>query len=239
VKTIEDVETKLVSLMTSRLRKGLGLAGNIAKSMIKTSLKIDIDGIFKSDNAETAGNSKIHSILDAFEKMELSLDIDPSKVSFNGSKSKDKPLFIVFDDLERVDMDVTVILGYINNLTEHSNVHVVILADEEKLLNPKTTSEFQHSYADVKEKLIGITFEVQHNLKGMFEDFVTPVNDKDVQLDIRQKSATNSLDFDTLINEQEESSKWQNIIANNLNRQQLSRSTKKQRDKALAASLKP
>lgn len=109
-------------------------------------------------------------------------DVTPSKVSFNGSKSKNKPLFIVFDDLERVDMDVTVILGYINNLTEHSNVHVVILADEEKLLNLQTINEFQHSYADVKEKLIGLTFEVQHNLKGMFEDFVTPVNDEDVQL---------------------------------------------------------
>jgi hypothetical protein len=168
--------------MTSRLRKGLGLAGNIAKSMIKTSLKIDIDDIFKSDNAEAAGKSKAHSILDAFEKMELSLDVDPSKVQLSGSKSKNKPLFIVFDDLERVDMDVTVILGYINNLTEHSNVHVVILADEEKLLNLQTINEFQHSYADVKEKLIGITFEVQHNLKGMFDDFVTPVHDVDVQL---------------------------------------------------------
>lgn len=40
---------------------------------------------------------------------------------------------IVFDDLERCCMNINEILGYINNLVEHDNVKVIIIANEEEL----------------------------------------------------------------------------------------------------------
>lgn len=42
-------------------------------------------------------------------------------------------LIIFFDDLERCNININSILGYINELVEHNNVKVIIVADENKI----------------------------------------------------------------------------------------------------------
>ncbi len=44
-----------------------------------------------------------------------------------------KDLVIVFDDLERCNIELNSILGYINNLVEHCNVKAIILANEKEI----------------------------------------------------------------------------------------------------------
>ena len=84
-------------------------------------------------------------------------------------------LIIVFDDLERCDININSVLGYINELVEHNNIKVIIVADETKigkvnfeknielkymlslsnkirLNNPKNKKEtFEDSYEDKKD----------------------------------------------------------------------------------------
>lgn len=40
---------------------------------------------------------------------------------------------IIFDDLERCNIDINLCLGYINNLVEHNNVKVIIVANEKEI----------------------------------------------------------------------------------------------------------
>lgn len=42
-------------------------------------------------------------------------------------------LIIFFDDLERCNIDINAILGYINELVEHNNIKVILIADESKI----------------------------------------------------------------------------------------------------------
>lgn len=42
-------------------------------------------------------------------------------------------LIICFDDLERCDININSILGYINELVEHNNIKVILVADESKI----------------------------------------------------------------------------------------------------------
>ena len=42
-------------------------------------------------------------------------------------------LVIFIDDIERCDIDINSILGYINELVEHNDVKAVLIADEEKI----------------------------------------------------------------------------------------------------------
>lgn len=42
-------------------------------------------------------------------------------------------LIIFFDDLERCNININAILGYINELVEHNNIKVVLIADESKI----------------------------------------------------------------------------------------------------------
>ncbi len=42
-------------------------------------------------------------------------------------------LIIFFDDLERCNVDINIVLGYINQLVEHNKLKVILIADEEKI----------------------------------------------------------------------------------------------------------
>lgn len=71
---------------------------------------------------------------------------------------------LIFDDLERCDMPVQNVLGFINRFVEHRGMKVVIIANEEELKN-------EDSYRRFKEKLIGKTYEVKPDFDSFFECF--------------------------------------------------------------------
>ena len=59
---------------------------------------------------------------------------------------------VCFDDLERCQIPIKEVLGYINDFVEHKHLKMVILADETHILELPN----EHvSYANIKEKVIG------------------------------------------------------------------------------------
>lgn len=78
----------------------------------------------------------------------------------------------VFDDLERCRMPICEILGYINHLVEHEHKKVIVIANEEKI----STDE---QYKEIREKLIGKTFEVQSVYEDVLQKFIRSIPDKD------------------------------------------------------------
>lgn len=55
-------------------------------------------------------------------------------------------LIIFFDDLERCNININSILGYINELVEHNNVKVIIVADENKIGKVNYESNLELKY---------------------------------------------------------------------------------------------
>ncbi|MFC4231585.1 P-loop NTPase fold protein [Parasediminibacterium paludis] len=78
---------------------------------------------------------------------------DISVDSFNFSK-----YVICFDDLERCQIPIKEVLGFINNFVEHKSLKTLILADE---TNIDTT---QKGYDNIKEKVIGRVLNFELNI---------------------------------------------------------------------------
>lgn len=76
-----------------------------------------------------------------------------------GSLYKIENLILIFDDLERCNININSVLGYINELVEHNNIKVIIVADETKIgkLSYDNNLELKYMLAlsdkiDLKEK---------------------------------------------------------------------------------------
>ena len=76
---------------------------------------------------------------------------------------------ICFDDLERCQVPIKEVLGYINNFVEHKNVKTLILSDESKI------DKNQIGYHYIKEKVIGRVLNLELNIETtlpyLFEKF--------------------------------------------------------------------
>jgi len=79
---------------------------------------------------------------------------DVSVDTFNFSK-----YVICFDDLERCQIPVKEVLGFINNYVEHKNLKTIILADENNI------DESQKGYNNIKEKVIGRVLNFKLNIE--------------------------------------------------------------------------
>ncbi len=153
VASFEEIENDFFRQLHPVLSsKGMALAGKIGKGLLKTTLKIDLDGDGKSDASVTT------QIPD---------------INLPDYLSNTEGLILVFDDLERASMDLENLLGYINYFVEHQGYKVIIIANEEELFHKEEKAEV--SYKRIKEKLIGKTFEIQPRLELAISNFIKEV----------------------------------------------------------------
>ena len=71
----------------------------------------------------------------------------------------------IFDDLERCELPIKVIFGYINYLVEHDGRKVIIVTDENKIKDSE-------AYKDYREKIVGMSFEVKPQVKDAVRSFI-------------------------------------------------------------------
>ncbi|HHH7781466.1 TPA: P-loop NTPase fold protein [Escherichia coli] len=132
------------------------LAGNILKGALKLGCKIDINGDSKSD-------------------VDINASLDKIKFSEIFSTNTDTgQIIIALDDLERTDIPLKEILGYVNYLVEISKVKVILIANE-KILHEKGKSSEDKTkgvYSKFKEKVIGKTFQIKHNIDNVLDSFL-------------------------------------------------------------------
>lgn len=153
INEISDIEAKFFEQLNPILsNKKVMFAGQIAKGVLKGALKIDLDGDGKADATASIGVPNINLA-------------DYLTDTTN--------CILVFDDLERCELDLQVILGYINYFIEKEGYKVVIVADEDKLIARKGHEDDQYSYINIKEKLIGKTVQVDPDVSNVFDNFVS------------------------------------------------------------------
>lgn len=119
INNIPEIKSKLsLSLLKNKKIKK-------AIPFIDVCLEIGGDLVQKYTSVNGA-NEKLTKLLDSFQKLDN--------------------LVIFFDDLERCNMNINTILGYINELVEHNDVKVVIIADESKIGKVNYNSNLELKY---------------------------------------------------------------------------------------------
>jgi len=145
----EDIENSFFEQMHPVLSsKGMKLTAKIAKGILKATIKLDLDGDGKSETI-----AKIPA--DELKLPDYLKDTDN--------------FVLVFDDLERCSMNISDVLGYINQFVEHQGYKVLIIANEDEILDK---SDINKCYSRAKEKLIGKTFELVPNTSLALGSFI-------------------------------------------------------------------
>ncbi len=135
------------------------LAGKILKGIVKTSINIDLNNDGKSDG-------------------KISPTIPDIKLPdyFKNASSK----VLIFDDLERCSIEIPNILGYINQFIENKGTKVIILGNEEQIIKDEKgkTIDDSRRYINIKEKVIGKSFNIEADFELAYTYFINQVNNK-------------------------------------------------------------
>ncbi len=153
--TLSEIDDKFFELLHPILSSpGMAITGKIIKGLLKVGLKIDLDGDKKEDGI---WNIQIP-------------EINLPKHLENINKS-----ILIFDDLERCNIELGNLLGYINSFVEHQELKVVIVANEDELIKK------DKNYQVIKEKLIGRTFGVFPDFERALENFIAQTDNTSVR----------------------------------------------------------
>lgn len=168
----DNINEKIRAVVSPFLySKGMKVAKNIFKGLLKTTAKIDLNF---DDDDKADGN--------------ISFNIDSLGIFDSSNKDIKGKRILIFDDIERCKIKTDEIFGYINNFVEHSGCKVILLTDEQKIKAKyeNTKSETDIDYKDFKEKLIGQTFEVKSDINTAVSFFIA-----------ESKKINNTLDLNT------------------------------------------
>lgn len=98
---------------------------------------------------------------------EIELGLDSVLLLFSSEdNSVKKGKLLIFDDIERCEMPMKRLMGYLNYFVELCHSHLIIIGDERKM-----TDEQKIIFSDFKEKTIGREFEISTNVRSAIENF--------------------------------------------------------------------
>lgn len=145
--------------------KSVKFGASLLKGLLKGSLKIDLDGDGKEEGTANISVPDVNfkSILEKYE---------------NGC-------ILIFDDVERCQIPIDQLLGYINYFVEHQNARVILLANENEIIlkegheNSEKTKNAGAKYESIREKLIGKTFTVHPEINNAIIEFISEIPNKD------------------------------------------------------------
>ena len=132
------------------------VVGTVGKAVLKCNVDIDKDG-------NTDGT--------------LDIQLDPLMTLFNSQEQINKEWFFVFDDIERCNIDMKALFGYINDFVERRQFHVIIICNSNEI-----SQKDKPVFAKFKEKVIGRSFVVQPDVSAAVVSFLHKVPSNDFTL---------------------------------------------------------
>ena len=150
ITSISELKNKLsVSLIKNNTIKEL-------LPLLDVGMEIGSDFISKNTFVKNS-NSKLTKIVNSLYKI--------------------KNIIIFFDDLERCSIDINSILGFINELVEHNDVKVIIIADETKIGKNNSENNIELKYLVAANDNIDIEIEKENkDVNYIFEKEVNEQN---------------------------------------------------------------
>lgn len=170
----ESLKREISPLLHGKIVQGVG---KTIKFLASVAVRYNVD---INNDKET---EQLVCTLDP--KMFLSLD--PTKVK--GNK------LLIFDDIERAELSIKEILGYINFFVEQVGCHVVMVSDD------KNINE-QNVFKSIKEKSIGHEYKIETETDEALDVFIKEID---------SKSKTKIESFKTLITRCFQASKVNNL----------------------------
>lgn len=157
---VRDGLNKLLHpVLNHKLVKGLGKLANCAT---KATIKADFE----------IGD----------QRHDVNYALDFSSLLQTESKSNAAGKILVFDDLERCDVPIHVVLGFINFFVEQCACHVIIVCDDSKFKcetddEDESQSEVEGTqrFTDFKEKTIGKEYQISSSKDEALSAFIKEV----------------------------------------------------------------
>lgn len=157
-------ETKQITTAINRVLYPI-LYGKAAKAG-KTFLKFMSAIILKCD---------VDWDKDGDSDFSMNLGLDSLSIFKSEDEQVKKGNLLIFDDLERCDVPMKKLLGYLNFFVEQCHCHLIIIGDEDKI----SKGDNKKIFGEFKEKTIGREFEITTDIHSALDSFVnqTPRND--------------------------------------------------------------
>ena len=150
VKQINDtINGLLFPFMNSKVYK---IGKTITKMVASAALRfnVDYDGDKKSDGT-------------------VDFKLDPLMDLLNDKKEELKGRrILIFDDLERANIGVKELYGYINRFVEHNRFKVIVVCNSTEITDKETFNRF-------REKVIGRTFEIHSDIDAAINSFANEI----------------------------------------------------------------
>ena len=150
VKQINDtINGLLFPFMNSKVYKiGKTFTKMIASAALR--FNVDYDGDKKSDST-------------------VDFKLDPLMDLLNDKKEELKGRrILIFDDLERANIGVKELYGYINRFVEHNRFKVIVVCNSTEITDKETFNRF-------REKIIGRTFEIHSDIDAAINSFANEI----------------------------------------------------------------
>jgi hypothetical protein len=95
--------------------------------------------------------------------------------------ARSKSDLYIFDDLERCEMPLNTVMGYINVFVEQEGRKVIIIANEAEIRD--------EAYQRIREKLVGKAFEIQSAFEEALEAFIASIKNREAKKLVASKSS--------------------------------------------------
>lgn len=104
---------------------------------------------------------------DGNSDLEMNIGLDSLSIFSSDDDSVKKGKLLIFDDIERCEVPMKKLLGFLNYFVEQCHSHLIIIGDENKIADGDQKKDF----ADFKEKTIGREFEIEANIDDAIKCF--------------------------------------------------------------------
>ena len=152
----------------------ISLFGESSTETIHKKVKLEYLSQILPDKSNAISNTidKIKNIVPFIKKTHIGGDVASAVISLDPTdfievknQLNKRKIILIFDDLERCNINTIDLLGCINDYCENKSIKVIIVANEDKLKQFKDSESQSIQYGTIKEKLIARTvhYEPQYD----------------------------------------------------------------------------
>ena len=153
VQTVKQINDTINGLLFPFMNSKVYKIGKTNTKMVASAalrFNVDYDGDKKSDGT-------------------VDFKLDPLMDLLNDKKEELKGRrILIFDDLERANIGVKELYGYINRFVEHNRFKVIVVCNSTEITDKETFNRF-------REKIIGRTFEIHSDIDAAINSFANEI----------------------------------------------------------------
>lgn len=171
--TSHKVEKRFIYVSTYGVKDSSDLDNRIYDAIIKEFLPEKFKKIYK---IAEKGFSSIYQIINVFKELPNIPKNSIRNLIEIIQQQKEKEYILIFDDIERSDMPINELLGYINEFVEHKSMKVILVANEKELCKKKIYSNIELKYLVAENTNVSVPTK---NNKNIFDLYINPKKQED------------------------------------------------------------